>query len=74
MEIFEHGLDYDGDVLNGELVNTKKENNPFDRRYAKIWDAIIDEHASAGDIGFLKALTAVFVGKSEVLEDGNTTE
>lgn len=64
MEILEHGLDYDGDVWNGELVNTKK-NSPFDRKYAKIWDAIIDDHTAAGDIGFFKALAAVFVGKEE---------
>ena len=65
MEILEHGLDYDGDIWNGEIVNTKKENSPFDRKYAKIWDAIIDDHAAAGDIGFFQALAAVFVAKEE---------
>lgn len=70
MGIIEHGLDYDGEILNGELVNTKKENDPFDRKYAKIWDAIIDDHAAAGDIGFFKVLAAVFVGKDEE-EDQN---
>ena len=65
MEILEHGLDYDGDIWNGEIVNTKKENSPFDRKYAKIWDAIIDDHEAAGDIGFFQALAAVFVAKEE---------
>ena len=65
MGILEHGLDYDGDVWNGELVNTKKDhedNSPFGYKYAKIWDAIIDDHAAAGDIGFFQALATVFVG------------
>lgn len=68
MKIFDRGLDYDGDIWNGELVNTKKnheDNSPFYRKYAKIWDAIIDDHAAAGDIGFFQALAAVFVEKEE---------